>query len=164
MWLPRFRILYPHSEQNKKWPSTSRWLRLGGVSSGLAQARRSHGARGTSLTVAAVKPWRGSRACAAWDPAFNATPWEIGPCALPRGGIPPRYGGLRVQGTASSPCSTTTANMVCRQPPGVKRADAPQPFRSHGPLRPRDSELVCCTDTYRGGPTKSSPGGSSPPR
>ena len=103
-------------QESKKWPSTSLRLQPGGISSGLAQARHSHGTRGTSLTVAAVKPWRGSRACAAWDPAVNTIPWEIGPCASPGGGIPPRCGGLRVQGTASSPCSTTTPNMVCPPP------------------------------------------------
>ena len=114
-------------KNQKKWPSTSLRLQPGGISSGLAQARHSHGTRGTSLTVAAVKPWRGSRACAAWDPAVNTIPWEIGPCASPGGGIPPRCGGLRVQGTASSPCSTTTPNMVCPPPNPVKS--------DHRPLR-----------------------------
>ncbi len=60
------------------------------------QARHSHGARWTSLTVASFRTWRGLQACAAWDPALNIIFCDIGSCALPKGGIPPRCGGLRV--------------------------------------------------------------------
>ena len=38
----------------------------------------------------------------------------------PRAGIQPRYSGLRVQGTASSPSSTTTGYAITAAHPGVK--------------------------------------------
>ena len=46
-----------------------------------------------------------------------------------KGGIRPRYGGLRVQGTASSP-SSTTIKMVAEKKPFVNFADSADQNRS----------------------------------
>ena len=48
-------------------------------------------------------------------------PWDIDSFATPRGGVQPRYSGLRVQGTASSPSSTVSSSMVGERFKGVKR-------------------------------------------
>ena len=42
-----------------------------GISRAATQARRSHGTRRDLFTVASSRTWRGSQACAAWDPAIN---------------------------------------------------------------------------------------------
>jgi len=79
-----------------------------GLSRTMTRVRHSHGTRRFSLTVASFRTWRGWQVYAAWDPAFYIIIRDIGPWTRSGGGIQPRYSGLRVQGTASSPPSTAS--------------------------------------------------------
>ncbi len=72
-----------------------------------APARRPDGTWNIKLTVAVFRPWRGSQATIASDPAFQRRPVVCSPTSSPRRGIRPSYSGLLVQGTATSPSSTT---------------------------------------------------------
>ena len=83
-----------------------------GVSRKVTRTRRSHGTRRLPFTVASFRIWRGSQVCAAWDPTLYTTHSRYRPNGLAWGGIQPRYSGLRVQGTASSPSSTTVVIIV----------------------------------------------------
>ena len=49
------------------------------VSRTITRARLSHGTHRYLFTVASSRIWRGSQACAAWDPAFNTIARDIGP-------------------------------------------------------------------------------------
>ena len=61
----------------------------------------------------------------------SMTPFgDIGLKAKPQGGIRPRYSGLRVQGTASSPPSTASKTMVGRGESGCQSSRSNQLFRS----------------------------------
>ena len=79
-----------------------------GLSRTMTRVRHSHGTRRFSLTVASFRTWRSWQVYAAWDPAFYIIIRDIGPWTRSGGGIQPRYSGLRVQGTASSPPSTAS--------------------------------------------------------
>src|SRR5690606_39438204 len=57
-----------------------------------------------------LRTWRGSPASVAQDPAFNATCRGRFYKKPPQDGIRPCYSGLQVQGTATSPSSTTNTN------------------------------------------------------
>jgi len=76
----------------------------------MTRVRHSHGTRRFSLTVASFRTWRDWQVYAAWDPAFYIIIRDIGPWTRSGGGIQPRYSGLRVQGTASSPPSTVSTD------------------------------------------------------
>ena len=73
---------------------------------GTAPARLTRGTRAYPLTVASFRTWRGLRAPVAWDQTIGTA--TVAPALKRRasGGIRPRYSGLRVQGTATSPSST----------------------------------------------------------
>jgi hypothetical protein len=79
-----------------------------------APARRPDGTWNIKLTVAVFRPWRGSQATIASDPAFDAAPWF----ARPRRRLDEEFGpavagcrnspkSLLGKGTANSPPSTT---------------------------------------------------------
>jgi len=71
------------------------------------QRRHPRGTREILLRAATSRSWPGSQAHAAQDPRRDTARARHGNRAGPRGGIRSRYSGLRVQGTASSPSSTT---------------------------------------------------------
>ena len=72
-----------------------------------APARRPDGTWNIKLTVAVFRPWRGSQATIASDPAFDAAPWFARPRRRLDEEFGPAVAGCRQQGTANSPPSTT---------------------------------------------------------
>ena len=62
----------------------------------MTQTRRSRGTRRVLFTVAAFRIWRGSQVYVARDPVLNIITHNMGPLGTPRGGIQPRYSGLRI--------------------------------------------------------------------
>ena len=100
---------------------------------GAAPARLTRGTRAYPLTVASFRTWRGLRAPVAWDQTIGTA--TVAPALKRRasGGIRPRYSGLRVQGTATSPSST--ANL---------RGTTGCPL-DRGPRRSREISVGDCT-------------------
>ena len=72
-----------------------------------APARHPDGTWNIKLTVAVFRPWRGSQATIASDPAFDAAPWFARPRRRLDEEFGPAVAGCRQQGTANSPPSTT---------------------------------------------------------
>jgi hypothetical protein len=72
-----------------------------------APARRPDGTWNIKLTVAVFRPWRGSQATIASDPAFDAAPRFARPRRRLDEEFSPAVAGCRQQGTANSPPSTT---------------------------------------------------------
>src|SRR5271170_2205836 len=72
-----------------------------------APARRPDGTWNIKLTVAVFRPWRGSQATIASDPAFNAAPRFAHPRRRLSEEFDPAIAGCWLQGTANSPSSTT---------------------------------------------------------
>ena len=72
-----------------------------------APTRRPDGTWNIKLTVAVFRPWRGSQATIASDPAFNAAPRFAPPHRRLGEEFDPAIAGCWQQGTANSPSSTT---------------------------------------------------------
>ncbi len=100
--------------------------RVGLLAAVKAPVRRPDGTWNIKLTVAAFRPWRGSPASIASDPTLNAALRVAPPHDCRHEEFRPAIADCGLQGTATSPSSTTKIFRV-NSPPPDKRVRRPQP-------------------------------------
>ena len=104
---PEFWLLTQKHYSISKWKTAHHWLniRFQTLFQPAFRFRQPCGTQNELLSAASVRTWHGSKSSVAQDQNLIKVSWRLLYKRCPSVGIPPRYSGLRVQGTATSPSS-----------------------------------------------------------